>query len=67
MRSHSSGRETDADLANRSQDAYKKNVDTLFKSLDRAEEELSKSSGPYYHGENVTEADVRLFTVKLSL
>ena len=35
----------------------------LFKSLDRVEEHLSKSSGPYYNGENVTEADVRLFTV----
>ena len=36
---------------------------TLFKSLDRAEKDLSKSSGPYYHGDRVTEADVRLYTV----
>ena len=35
----------------------------LFKSLDKAEEELSKSPGPYYHGDRVTEADIRLFTV----
>ena len=44
------------------QDAYEKNVKVLFASLDRAEAELAKSPGPYYHGENVTEADVRLFT-----
>ncbi|KAK5135271.1 hypothetical protein LTR08_005373 [Meristemomyces frigidus] len=44
------------------QDAYEKNVKTLFASLDRAEAELAKSPGPYYHGENVTEADVRLYT-----
>lgn len=45
------------------QDAYEKAVTTLFKSLDRAEEHLAKSSGPYWHGDRVTEADVRLFTV----
>lgn len=35
----------------------------MFKSLDRAEDDLSKSSGPYYHGHRLTEADVRLYTV----
>lgn len=45
------------------QEAYEKAVTTLFKSLDRAEEHLAKSPGPYWHGERVTEADVRLFTV----
>ena len=31
------------------QEAYEKNVMTLFSSLDRAEAELAKSPGPYYH------------------
>lgn len=44
------------------QEAYERNVQTLFKSLDRAEEHLANSPGPYYYGEKVTEADVRLFT-----
>ncbi|KAK3714910.1 S-glutathionyl-(chloro)hydroquinone reductase [Vermiconidia calcicola] len=44
------------------QEAYEKAVTTLFKSLDKAEEQLSKSTGPYYHGDRVTEADVRLYT-----
>jgi len=44
------------------QEAYEKNVTTLFKSLDRAEEHLRTTDGPYYYGEHITEADVRLFT-----
>jgi putative glutathione S-transferase len=44
------------------QEAYEKSVIQLFKSLDRVEKHLSSSSGPYYFGENITEADVRLFT-----
>jgi len=44
------------------QEAYEKNVKTLFKSLDRAEEHLATTPGPYYYGENITEADVRLYT-----
>ncbi|EME40437.1 hypothetical protein DOTSEDRAFT_55656 [Dothistroma septosporum NZE10] len=44
------------------QEAYEKAVTTLFKSLDKAEEHLANSPGPYYHGDRVTEADVRLFT-----
>ncbi|KAI9821662.1 MAG: S-glutathionyl-(chloro)hydroquinone reductase [Pycnora praestabilis] len=44
------------------QEAYEKNVTTLFKSLDRAEAHLASSSGPYYYGSHITEADVRLFT-----
>ena len=47
---------------NSTQEAYEKAVKTLFSSLDRAEADLAKSPGPYYHGENVTEADVRLYT-----
>lgn len=45
-----------------SQEAYEKNVLQLFKSLDRAEDDLAKSSGPYYFGDKITEADVRLYT-----
>jgi len=44
------------------QEAYEKAVTTLFSSLDRVEKHLSSSSGPYYYGPNITEADVRLFT-----
>lgn len=45
-----------------SQEAYEGAVTTLFKSLDRTEENLAKSSGPYYFGDKITEADVRLYT-----
>lgn len=44
------------------QEAYEKAVTTLFKSLDKAEEHLATSPGPYYHGDRITEADVRLYT-----
>lgn len=44
------------------QDAYDRNVKQLFASLDRVEEHLSSSAGPYYFGDKITEADVRLFT-----
>lgn len=30
--------------------------------MDRAEEHLRTSSGPYYYGDQITEADIRLFT-----
>ncbi|KAK3678182.1 S-glutathionyl-(chloro)hydroquinone reductase [Recurvomyces mirabilis] len=43
-------------------EAYEKAVKTLFTSLDRAEKDIAKSGGPYYHGEHPTEADVRLYT-----
>ncbi|KAI9713169.1 MAG: S-glutathionyl-(chloro)hydroquinone reductase [Bogoriella megaspora] len=43
------------------QDAYENAVKQLFTSLDRAESHLS-SSGPYYFGSQLTEADVRLYT-----
>ena len=35
---------------------------TLFKSLDRAEAEIAETSGPFYFGDQITEADVRLYT-----
>ena len=47
------------------EDAYEKAVKPLFASLDRAEEHLASSTTPdkpYYFGENITEADVRLYT-----
>ena len=45
------------------EEAYTKAVTTLFKSLDRVEEELAKSSTPYLlSSPHVTEADVRLYT-----
>ena len=45
-----------------SQEAYEKAVLQLFKSLDRVEAHLSSSPGPYYFGDQITEADVRLYT-----
>lgn len=43
------------------QEAYEKAVTQLFESLDRAEKQLSSSDGPYYFGNEITEADVRLY------
>jgi putative glutathione S-transferase len=44
------------------EEAYTKAVTQLFSSLDRVENHLSSSPGPYYFGSSITEADVRLFT-----
>jgi len=46
------------------QEAYEKAVTTLFTSLDRIETHLSKQlkTSPYFFGDSVTEADIRLFT-----
>lgn len=44
------------------QDAYEKAVIPLFEALDKAEAHLAKGPGPYYYGENITEADIRLYT-----
>jgi glutathionyl-hydroquinone reductase len=44
------------------QEAYSHAVTQLFTSLDRVEAHLQSSTGPYYFGATITEADVRLYT-----
>jgi len=44
------------------QDAYEKAVVPLFEALDKAEEHLATSEGPYYWGKSITEGDIRLYT-----
>jgi glutathionyl-hydroquinone reductase len=34
----------------------------LFEHLDRVEKHLSTTPGPYYYGDKITEADIRLYT-----
>ncbi|KAL8866106.1 MAG: hypothetical protein Q9198_009040, partial [Flavoplaca austrocitrina] len=48
----------------RTQSAYETAIQPLFTSLSRAESHLASqfSSGPYYFGRDLTEADIRLYT-----
>lgn len=44
-----------------SQEAYERNVIALFEALDKAEAHLADANeGPYYFGNAITEADIRL-------
>ena len=45
----------------KTQSAYHTAVINLFNHLDRIETHLSTQSGPYYFGDSITEADVRLY------
>ncbi|KAF2720675.1 hypothetical protein K431DRAFT_285583 [Polychaeton citri CBS 116435] len=46
-----------------SQEAYTSAVTSLFEHLDKAEAHLAKQTGgPFYFGDRLTEADVRLYT-----
>jgi len=44
------------------QEAYERNVQQLFASLDRVEAHLQRHAAPFYFGAALTEADVRLYT-----
>ncbi|MCJ1257810.1 S-glutathionyl-(chloro)hydroquinone reductase [Lignoscripta atroalba] len=44
------------------QEAYEKAVHPLFAHLDKAEAHLASHASPYYFGDSITEADVRLYT-----
>jgi glutathionyl-hydroquinone reductase len=45
----------------RTQAAYEKSVIPLFRSLDRVENMLKNSTGPYILGNQLTEVDIRLY------
>ena len=43
------------------QEAYEEHVYPVFKSLDRIEEHLGSTGGPFLFGNHITEADIRLY------
>ena len=43
------------------QEAYEEHVYPVFKSLDRIEEHLGSTVGPFLFGNHITEADIRLY------
>ncbi|KAI4242115.1 MAG: hypothetical protein L6R40_004157 [Gallowayella cf. fulva] len=44
------------------QEAYEKAIEPLFAALDRTEAHLAQHAAPYYFGQHLSEADVRLYT-----
>ncbi|KOS22832.1 Glutathione S-transferase omega-like 2 [Escovopsis weberi] len=42
-------------------EAYENHVFGVFEGLDRAEKHIAAQKGPYYYGDSITEADIRLY------